>query len=292
MSPPPGTDLPSQLAPQRLSIRRFEWEPDEKLTARTWAYSALLDSVPVGVQAIIFRADRTILYLPPEIKTALLPADFTAESVVVALADRIDNDLAGHHICFRQAAIDVADASSARALRIARFQRLTEVWELTLDMTGMSPDDSSLQHSDLHFVPAPLTSKIWEQVFEASLDSSLDVPELAALRGAAEAFASLCALAAGETELWRVLLTNGTPVGIVLPTLLPDGSSEIQYMGVADGHRRQGHGQRLLRYAVQAVVYRGASLLSVHVDERNLPALSLYESSGFRKVARRTLWIR
>jgi len=282
---------PASPAPSELTIRRLEWEPDEQLSSRTWAYTALLAGRPVAVQAVVFRADQSVLYLTPDLKRDVVSEEATISLVIRSMAERIQQDLAGLDVVFQQAAIEEGDDVASAALDAAGFQPLTEVCELSRPI-GADPTLSSAENSSVELVATPLESPLWEQAFAASLAGGLDVPELLERRGAAESFQSLRLLAGDETEHWRIAFQENAVVGLVLPTPLPDGTAEIQYMGVSPEHRRQGIGQRLVADAIEAAVDLGATSLIVHVDVRNVPALRLYEWMGFVRTGCRSLWIK
>ena len=296
MSPQPDADptsVPADSDPPAITIRRLEWEPDEQLSARTWAYTALVDGRPIAVQAVVFRADRSLLYLTPDLKFAAIPPSIVHTEIVRLLAERVQNDLAGLDILFQQAVIEREDEIAAIALDAAGFRPITDVCELSMTIAPDSAfEASSTRKDEFELVAPPLDSPLWVEAFASSLEGGLDVPELLEKRSPAESFDSLRLLAADDTEHWRVASHRGAPVGLVLPTRLPDRTAEIQYMGVASAHRRKGLGRCLIADAVDATRALEATVLTVHVDARNEPALRLYESEGFRLMSRRQLHLR
>lgn len=293
MSPPDSPSSPAFGSPSpEITIRRIEWEPDEQLSSRTWAYTALVADRPAAVQAVVFRADGTVLYLTPDFKRGSVTDESGVAAVVRRMAEQIQQDLAPLEFVFQQAAIDPEDAIGTAALEAAGFQELTDVCELRRAIDAAEAFEMRTSEVAVDLVAPSPESPFWQQAFEASLAGGLDVPELLARRGPAESFESLRLLAGEETEHWRVALCRGELAGLVLPTALPDGTAEIQYMGVAEGHRRKGIGRRLVADAIEAAADVGASELVVQVDARNLPALGLYRSMGFRDVTRRGLWLK
>lgn len=282
----PGASVPE------ITIRRLEWEPDAQLTSRTWAYTALVGDRPAAVQAVVFRADGTILYLTPDFKRGSVTEHSVIAAVVGRMAERIQEDLAQVECVFQQSAIDPEDVIGIAALEAAGFQELTDVWELRRPIVAAETLGGGASEAEVELVAPGLESPFWQQAFAASLAGGLDVPELLMRRGPAESFESLRLLAGEETEHWRVALCRGELAGLVLPTALPDGTAEIQYMGVSEGHRRKGIGRRLVADAIEAAADVGATELVVQVDARNAPALGLYRSMGFQDVMRRSLWLK
>jgi [ribosomal protein S18]-alanine N-acetyltransferase len=61
----------------------------------------------------------------------------------------------------------------------------------------------------------------------------------------------------------------------------PRRSAYIQTIEVADAFRRQGIARRLLQLVEQSARDAGASLIWLHVDAANAPAIALYSAAGY-----------
>jgi [ribosomal protein S18]-alanine N-acetyltransferase len=61
----------------------------------------------------------------------------------------------------------------------------------------------------------------------------------------------------------------------------PRRSAYIQTIEVADAFRRQGIARRLLQLVEQSAGDAGASLIWLHVDAANAPAIALYGAAGY-----------
>jgi ribosomal protein S18 acetylase RimI-like enzyme len=275
-----------------LVIRRLEWEPDAQLSSRTWAYTATWKGRPVAIQAIIFRPDRSALFLTPDFQRSAEEIGVSRLTVLKAFAVQVDRDLQSLDVCFLQAVTEPDDAQGAEALRLNQFRSITEVREMQLSLS--TPVDGSRASSAATFdlIAPPLTDPRWRAAFADSTRDQLDVPELLVLRTTDESFESLCLLAKGDTDHWRLAVRNDEPIGLILPTPIPDGSWEIQYVGVTDKCRRQGIGRSLLTWGIETARTAGATTLSAQVDARNDPAFALYCSLGFDWQTTRTLWLR
>ena len=59
------------------------------------------------------------------------------------------------------------------------------------------------------------------------------------------------------------------------------GEAYVEDLFVAQGSRRRGLGGRLVQAAVERALARGCSLVTLDTNERNSPAIALYESLGF-----------
>ena len=75
-------------------------------------------------------------------------------------------------------------------------------------------------------------------------------------------------------------------VGYVV-ALVVAPEAEIADLAVAPGARRRGIGQALLTRALDELREAGVRAVHLEVRESNLPARTLYESTGFRAVGRR-----
>ena len=67
---------------------------------------------------------------------------------------------------------------------------------------------------------------------------------------------------------------------------------ELVYLGLAPGARGRGLGRQLLRHGLGLLHERRERSVTLAVDSRNTPALSLYESEGFRPAVQRAALIR
>lgn len=63
---------------------------------------------------------------------------------------------------------------------------------------------------------------------------------------------------------------------------LPGFEAELEDLFVRPGARRAGVGARLVAFAVERARRRGCRRIGLGTNERNLPALRLYERAGFR----------
>jgi [ribosomal protein S18]-alanine N-acetyltransferase len=68
--------------------------------------------------------------------------------------------------------------------------------------------------------------------------------------------------------------------------------AEILNLGVAPAHRRQGVGRALVEHMLAALRDCGARVVYLEVRQSNVIARRLYESLGFKEVARRAHYYR
>jgi ribosomal protein S18 acetylase RimI-like enzyme len=63
---------------------------------------------------------------------------------------------------------------------------------------------------------------------------------------------------------------------------LKTGAIELTYIGVASGQRGRGIGKKLLQAFIEASRLHGYRSVVLSVEKENLPAITLYETAGFR----------
>lgn len=119
---------------------------------------------------------------------------------------------------------------------------------------------------------------------EGSYEQTLDCPELCGLRAMPDVLESHKATGAFRPEHWLLIHKDERAVGCCLLTHCPSNESiELVYLGLAPEARGLGMGKRVLRYGISRMVHLGAREVSCAVDTRNMPAIHVYESIGFRR---------
>lgn len=89
-------------------------------------------------------------------------------------------------------------------------------------------------------------------------------------------------LSSPRVELWLAQL-RGTPVGYIELERRPDGTWQIEYLGVLTRYAGQGLGAHLLAFALRRGLEQGASAVRVHTCSLDHPhALRAYQARGMR----------
>ncbi len=70
-------------------------------------------------------------------------------------------------------------------------------------------------------------------------------------------------------------------VGVAWGSHREDGSTWLTFLGVKPAHRRKGVGRALLARFIEESRSRGSNKVSLDTDPRLIPAVRLYESTGF-----------
>jgi mycothiol synthase len=119
----------------------------------------------------------------------------------------------------------------------------------------------------------------------ASYRDSLDCPRLAGMRNVEDVIAGHKASGEFDPQYWFLLHLHDRPVAVLLINRVGGTeSAELTYLGVAPEARKIGLGTLLLRHALATAVTMKAKILTLAVDSKNAPALTLYYRHGFRHV--------
>lgn len=139
-------------------------------------------------------------------------------------------------------------------------------------------------------------SELDRQVLEAleiSYEQTLDCPGLLGLRLTTDILDGHRATGRFDPNLWTLLRLGGTVAGILMLNPSPAHQTiELVYLGLAPIARGRGIGRKLLRHGLNQLAGRPERSVTLAVDERNAPALKLYQTEGFRCVLRRVAMIR
>ncbi|EOX99398.1 hypothetical protein QUC31_014662 [Theobroma cacao] len=75
---------------------------------------------------------------------------------------------------------------------------------------------------------------------------------------------------------------HGEVVGYVMYSWPSSLSASISKLAVKESHRRQGHGEALLKAAIEKCRTRNVHRISLHVDPLRSAAMGLYKKLGFQ----------
>lgn len=232
----------------------------------------------------------TVQYLTGGTAVVLLPGGETDE-VRDALAAAAVGRFAAAGITQGQAFAEPAEEDRAAVLLRHGFRHTTAVVQLSLDLPAKPAGTLA---PDVRFVPySDVDPDLFADTLLATYRDSLDVPEANVSRPAAEIVAGYRGDRPDRPDppdWWLTTDADGTPVGVLLLSAEGDGT-ELAYLGVVPEARGRGVGRALLTQAVRFAAAARSLSLGLTADERNIPALRLYESSGFRVLRRQLVYL-
>lgn len=178
-----------------------------------------------------------------------------------------------------------ADSPLARALERAGFEPLAT---LSYMRRAVEPADRGLE-------PPPglvwlgysrLRHRKFADTIARTYEGSLDCPGLAGLRPIGDSIATHKHTGVFTPKAWRLALTDGRPLGVVMVNNL-QGRGELTYLGVVPEARGRGTGRALVDRAIRDTAEMGLPQMGLAADVSNEPAMRLYAAAGFKEIRRR-----
>ena len=272
-----------QLADHRAVID-FEHLAAQRQIDLTKTVVATLDGRVAAAALPVPSPGRTVLML-------LSPAGRStlAARLVAACADAACDGLREGQLV--QVLLDSIEARAAQALAAADFVSLATLIYLQrrLKPSVVLPADSAGLNW-VHYSAA--THARFVRAIEASYEQSLDCPAMRGLRTTDDVIAGHRATGEFDSSLWYCFTDGDAPDAAELGVLLlapvtGQPMMELVYLGLAPAARGRRLGDKLMTVAAHATTARGLDLLTLAVDDRNVPALRLYYRSGLAEIARR-----
>lgn len=131
------------------------------------------------------------------------------------------------------------------------------------------------------------------RAIQASYVQTLDCPGLVGVRRIDDIIAGHQATGRFDPHNWLAYFDEqGEPIAVLLLAPVAQGSGhELVYLGVSHPYRGKGVGGVLMSYAVSETARQGGAKLYLAVDDRNEPAVRLYNAMGFRASTRKVAYI-
>jgi GNAT superfamily N-acetyltransferase len=236
--------------------------------------------------------------------------DAQHSELIQALSNAVDEALYRRGTRFLQWPTDASDRPDDEVARWCQGFGFQSVG--TLDYLGgpaeLAPDSPLMvtENHELRFDKIDWNRDEELQRFAALVESTykqtLDCPNLAAYRTAAQTLRGYQASSAFDADHWfTVVDDSGAPIGCLVLAIHHSASQsegplasvvEIVYMGLVPESRGQGRGKVLVQRAFQAARNLGADRMILAVDRQNEPARSIYALAGLQPILRETVWVK
>jgi ribosomal protein S18 acetylase RimI-like enzyme len=239
----------------------------------------------------------TVLAVPNAGRTAILFSSTpTAEATVPELGRLIAHTtdaLRGMEVDLAQVLLEPRATLQRDAFLAGGFHELAQLSYMERPLPGRPPTPAPDW-------PAGVTVETYHEglrddvlaVLDASYEDTLDCPGLRGLRRTEDILAGHLGTGVFDPGLWTLLRVDGRPSAVLLLNRSPASSAiELVYIGFAKAVRGRGLGRQLLRHGLRQVESSGERAITLAVDERNAPAISMYRGEGFRCVLRRVALI-
>jgi len=184
------------------------------------------------------------------------------------------------------------DSNRIALCRHSGFRKLTDLIYLLRPADPVPGARGRLPAGMRWLTYAPEHNDLFAQAINRTYEDSQDCPELSELRDIGDVIASHQATGHFQPELWRLLLQDDEPVGVmILSPLRSNDALELTYMGLASSARGKGLGKLMLREIFYQAKQFDNLPITLAVDCRNHVAFRLYTGAGFQVVLRRTAFI-
>jgi ribosomal protein S18 acetylase RimI-like enzyme len=246
------------------------------------------------------RIDSTVLAVPSPGRTAMVFASHpTGERDVEGIAQLIDHacrQIAAWDLDLAQGLLDPTETLERRAFLDAGFTELAVLDYLERPLSASNAPAPPVWPPQLRVRTEAYRDAHYDDlvtILEQSYEQTLDCPGLYGLRRTEDIIAGHKATGQFDPALWTLLWVDERPAGALLISPFPSHrTTELVYIGLAPFARRRGLGRQLLRQGLGALKGRPERSIALAVDQRNTPALGLYESEGFRPAVQRVALIR
>jgi len=192
----------------------------------------------------------------------------------------------------RMTQVLVSDRHSALlpTLEQAGFGRLTDLLYLSWEAASIP----AAAPSQLTFEPFQVSQhRRLSELVEATYVGTQDCAAMNGRRPMAEVLDGYQATGVFSPANWLFVRVDGADVGVLLlADHLTAGHFELVYMGVVPSVRGRGFGCEIVRAAQRHALAAGAQRIVLAVDAENLPAIKMYNESGFTAWDRRTVLVR
>lgn len=193
----------------------------------------------------------------------------------------------------------VFDAAGFRSVGTLKYMRRLpkphdKKLSLGSDLSQFANFPQGVHVHSLSQVPADVRDDHCIRAMDASYEATMDCPELCGLRSTRDILASHKSTGQHDPNLWWIIYYNNQPLGCAFFSPCPEQRTcELVYLGLGTPLRGKGLARVLLGHGIaETARINSVWSMSCAVDERNEPALRLYESMQFRAFARRRALVR
>lgn len=180
-----------------------------------------------------------------------------------------------------------AESYLAEPLLRNGFQHITRLQYLRHPLRGCTPASQQLQ-----FLRYTVNRNLFHDTLLRTYEGTRDCPEVNGVRTLSEIIEGHQSQGRHDPDRWWLALEGNLPVGVLLLTEMPEWQGwDLSYVGVVPEARNRGLGRELLRHALHEASLAGAAQLSLAVDARNDPAMSVYLGLGFEPYDEREVFL-
>ena len=189
-----------------------------------------------------------------------------------------------------QVIVEPDDTARQELCRAGGFKLLTDLKYMIHDGKNKTPNVPDNKYDWLCYDRS--RHDLFQKIIMETYQGSRDCPELEDLRDIEDVIKSHRAAGKFDYNLWKLLMDQGKPVGVLLLIPMSDAQTmELTYMGLCPHVRGKRLGEVLIAEALACARQNQRRFLILAVDHRNLFACRLYQKFGFEEIMKRTVLI-
>lgn len=245
----------------------------------------------IGVLLLIVQNDGTIYVWPAATDSRIPPYDaLPMRRELYATAVRYVD---GSDAWIAQSLLESAAEDASQEMSANGFPRLTSLLFMNRSLSIPVPPADLPANCTLVPFDAEPDDERFARTIERSYGGTLDCPELNGCRDGHQSLQGHRLSGTFDPARWLLLTHDGVDAGLLLLTDHPDDQVwEIVYFGLVPEMRGRGLGRVLLLEGLNRARQAKALELVLAVDERNNPAIRLYERLDFTQFDHRLVHAR
>ena len=275
--------LNGRLAHQDPAVEQFLRFSNEQALSLDELWMAWHGATPAGAVLIVPCAGRTaMLFVSP-------PASWYSRKHTAQLIRTACQAIDAREVRMIQSLLDVDLKPQQQVVEQAGFEPLATLRYMTAKVNKNTPEPDLAQFGITTEPWSELNRHRFAQAILASYEQTLDCPALLGVREIDDIIAGHMAVGRFDPQMWSLLCDDhAKPVGVMLLNHVDHADGyELVYLGLDVAHRRRGLGRAMLQHAMAQAASRKRACILLAVDERNTPAVQLYEAMGFFTTARK-----
>jgi mycothiol synthase len=190
-----------------------------------------------------------------------------------------------------QALLAPDEVNFAQPLTRNAFQPITTLWYMRrkLDQwTGLPESKAELTYQTY----STCDPVIFHQTLLRTYEDTKDCPEVNGVRTLDDVITGHKAQGRHSPDHWWLAWAEGRPVAVLLIAEVVEWQGwDLAYIGVVPEARRRGFGKELTIKALWEACQAQQTQLTLSVDSRNQPAVSLYRKLGFEPYDQRQVYL-
>lgn len=280
----PGDERQSRITQLLESHRRGEVRIDDSL-------AILGAGRVVAAQLLVAQNDGTTYVWPAVTDSRIAPFDALPMrrqlyQEAVRVVDESD-------VWIAQSLLASGDEDVSLEMHEHGFPRLTQLLFMNRPLSKPVPTIAHHPDSELIQCEQSVNFERFARTIERTYAGTLDCPELNGCRSGEQSLQGHQLSGTFDPSRWLLLRFRGTDAGLLLLTEHTEEQVwEVIYFGLVPEARGFGLGRQLLQEGLHRAQRSNAQELVLAVDERNVPAIRLYEALDFERFEQRIVHAR